>query len=249
MAFLVGLVSLSTFAFCVSYSVQSVGLDEKVWLNAIEESGAVDQLLAHSGLGGQVSPELVKRILSKEWIDGQTKNLVHNVLSYVKGESANLELIVDLTEPKERLQALGLGQLDAVKDVPDRIDLAQRPGAKEGVDQFRQYVQALQTAVMASIVMALLSIAALVLWAKDAKSKVRLPSTGLMLGGLNALLLAFVLGEVIQKNLPSEFQVAAQAIIAPLLGSVNTWAAAFVVIGVLGLAASHWFVKNDSKAA
>lgn len=248
LAFFVGLLSLSAFAFCVSFSVQSVGLSEAVWLDAVEKSGAVDQLIAHSDLGARASPELVKRILTREWISGQARTLVHNLLSYAKNERADIELVVDLREPKEKLEALGLGQVQEFQDLPDRVDLLEQTGARESVGQFRQYVQLLQAAVMASFLGALISIAALVFLAGDVKSKVRLPSLGLLLGGLSGLLLALGLGEIARRSLPVEFQATVEVIVAPLLGAVNAWAAAFLVIGVLGLAASHWFVKNGKKA-
>lgn len=247
LALFVGLLSLSALVFCVAYPFYAQGLNEENVLLAVEKSGAIDQLIAHSDLGGQVSPELAKRVLGEEWLKGQVRELVHNLLAYAKGESQSIELLVDLTEPKERLRTLGQGEV--TDSFPNQINLLERPGAREAVDNFRTQVQNLQTGLVVSAVVALLSLVGLVFLAKDQKSKIRLPSIGLALGGVYALTLSMQLTGAVRQQLPQEYQEAAFAVIGLLSDSITVFAAALIVIGVLGFAASHWFVKNGSATA
>ncbi|MBI5226900.1 hypothetical protein HY994_06755 [Candidatus Micrarchaeota archaeon] len=226
--------------------------------------------------GGQASAMMtlsgisMTDILTKDWIKRQAENLIDHGLAYLKGQSQSAELWIDLTEPKTKLFAAADAKIQQLpeslqdaattqkaafseqidRQVPDKVNLAEQPGAQQQLLEARNAVGTLQTILLGLVVFALvLAVLIVVLARKSIHSIVRWLGAGLILGGA----LAFGLLGLVQSKLNEALPTIAGGPEAPMLtklaadgfaavqGAAFPLAGVLVVVGLVGIAASFLF--------
>ncbi len=236
----------------------------------IQEQGgnSTQALIGLSGIS-------MEDVFTKPWIKTQAENLIDHALAYINGQSATAELVVDLTDPKARLMAAAqtkiaqlqpdgngstalMAQLKAQLDekVPDRIDLAAQAGGMQALEQARSSVQTAKTATLGMAIVALVLAGLIaVLARKSVNAIARWLGAACFIAGALSLLAIGVAKEKAVEMLSAYAHTPEGQIMLTVAkdgsqavqDAAFPMAAALIVLGVVGIAAS--FLIKQTKAA
>ncbi|MFA4907133.1 MAG: hypothetical protein WC602_02600 [archaeon] len=269
LVFLVMLFAVDFVALTWIFAFSGIGLDKNFYERQLESNDGFalgQQAIAEYGskivakqangiLSEQEAFDGIKQMVSADWLKQQSFGLIENFFGYLKSEKQELELKINLAEPKQKIVEIGTSliekkakengiaipagtsaqklseQMASGAGIPDEIDLVQYLGAAR--TQFEQAREGVKLLYSAMAGMALAGIFLLLIMLGLNLKKIRLAQKwigiSLVLAGLVAFGLAVGANAILGQTMGNEIAKAAgNGVPQPMVQLATGFANAFV---------------------